>query len=128
MMDVALSAEGTEIALQGYSRQTVTKTQLEGGVVIFPRLGTPNMWHKIDSVIIFYPTKTNILLKVLPIIAPGGPTASAFSHQGDNDLRIRFSCPYPYTRTEVTATERTEEDVDAMRELFNMINSVEVGL
>jgi hypothetical protein len=63
------------------------------------------------------------LFKVLPIIAPGGQTVSAFSHQGDNDLRIRFSSP----RTEVTATERTQEDMDAMRELINMTNSVVVG-
>ena len=123
MMDVALSAEGTEIALQGYSRQTVAKTQLQGGVVIFPRLGMPNKWHKIDSVLVFYPTKTNTLFKVFSIIAPGGSTAPEFSHQGDNDLRIRFS----YQRTEVTATERTEEDMDAMRELLSRIKFVEIS-
>jgi hypothetical protein len=115
MMEVALYANKSEIAISGYSRQTASIAQSNGGIVVFPKLGMHGEWHEIDSVRIFYPTNPPTPFKFLPIAVPNN---SKFSHPGGKDLRIRF-----HSGTGVTATERTQESVDAMKQILDTFNS-----
>jgi len=115
MFDAALFYGGNElVSLRNYRRRTgVPISQLSGGVIIFPNLGTPLQFHAIDQVMIFYPTGHSTIHQALAISLPN--ETNIFHHPGGKDLRIRF-CSYGQ---KATATEHNPEDIEAMRQFLS---------
>lgn len=120
-METALFSKGREIKhIKGYARQNAALNTRSGGIAFFPDLGDHGELYEIDSAVLFFPDGGNDYVRILPIQPPGDQ--GLYRHTGGTGLCLRFHLQGSAAK----ATERTQALTDAMRDILDRLDAVEV--
>lgn len=120
-METALFFKGREVThIKNYARQNASLNSTSGGIAIFPELGVAGELLDIDSVVLFFPHGGNQYVRILPIQLSGG--VGQYRHAGGHGLFLRFHLLGSVAK----ATGRIQELTEAMRDLLDHLEAVEV--
>ncbi|WP_156521152.1 hypothetical protein [Magnetospirillum moscoviense] len=120
-METALFFEGREVNhIKNYARQNTYFSSVGVGKTYFPQIGQDGEYFSIDSVLLFAPSGKNDFVRILPIQPPVGQLL--YLHAGGTGICLRFHLSDGAAK----ATERTQALTDAMRDIIDRLETVEV--